>query len=75
MATKEQLQTDIADLRVAQKKLRAGERVGEVMYQGRKTSFVEVSLPQLAEEEARLNRQLARKTNKRYSLISTGKGF
>ena len=75
MATKSELETDLKDIRIAQKKIIDGERVGEVTYQGRKVSFVEVSLPQLAEEEARLCRLLSRFTRKRYSIISTGKGF
>jgi hypothetical protein len=75
MATKEELQTDLADIRLAQKKIINGERVGEVTYQGRKVNYVEVTLPQLADEEARLCRLLSRYTRKRYSLIGTGKGF
>jgi len=75
VATHSEYVADLADVRLAQKKMVNGERVGEVTYQGRKVTFVDVSLPQLAEEEKRLSILVARPTRKRYSMISTGKGF
>lgn len=75
MATQAELITYLTEVRTAKSALILGKRVGEVTYQGRKVSYTEVTLPQLDEEEKRLNRQLARFNRPRYSLFSTGKGL
>ena len=75
MASQAELEANLMGIRSAQSKIIDGERVGEVAYQGINVKYTNVTLPQLAEEETRLKRLLARFTRQNYSLISTGKGF
>ena len=69
------LKQNITEVRQAKSDLIAGKRVGEVTYQGRKVSYVDVSLPQLQAEETRLLSILRKISKPRYSVFQTGKGL